>query len=98
MTKGNVSGKIHPKTEERMKERTYMPIVRVNDIDVYYEIHGKGELVVLIAGLNSDHTLYRGILPQLATRYQVIVFDNRGVGQTDKPDIPYTIEMAEAIS
>ncbi len=38
-----------------------MPIIRVNSIDMYYEIHGEGEAVVLIAGLNSDHTLYRGI-------------------------------------
>ncbi len=70
-----------------------MPVVRVKDIDMYYEIHGAGEPVVLIAGLATDHTLYRGIMPQLAARYQVIMFDNRGVGQTDKPDIPYSIEM-----
>lgn len=70
-----------------------MPTVRVNDIDMYYEIHGEGEPVVLIAGLNSDHTLYRGIIPRLAERFQVVAFDNRGVGQTDKPDIPYSIEM-----
>jgi len=60
---------------------------------MYYEIHGEGEPLVLISGLNSDHTLYRGVLPQLAAKYQVIVFDNRGVGQTDKPDIPYSIDM-----
>lgn len=70
-----------------------MPTIRANDIDIYYEIHGEGEPVVLIAGLNSDHTLYRGIFPQFATSYQNILFDNRGVGQTDKPDIPYSIEM-----
>lgn len=70
-----------------------MPTVRVNDIDIYYEIHGEGEPVVLIAGLNSDHTLYRELIPRLAERYQVVAFDNRGMGQTDKPDIPYSIEM-----
>ena len=60
---------------------------------IYYEIHGEGEPLVLIAGLNSDHTLFRGMLPQLAASYQVIVFDNRGVGQSGKPDIPYSIDM-----
>lgn len=70
-----------------------MPTVKVNDIDMYYEIHGAGEPLVLIAGLNSDHTLYRSILPHLAASYQVIVFDNRGIGQTSKPDMPYSIEM-----
>ncbi len=72
-----------------------MPTVRVNDIDMYYEIHGEGEPVVLIAGLNSDHTFYQklGIISRLAERYQVVAFDNRGVGQSGKPDIPYSIEM-----
>ena len=72
-----------------------MPSVKVNDITMYYEIHGEGEPVVLIAGLNSDHTFYQklGTIARLAERYQVVVFDNRGVGQTDKPDIPYSIEM-----
>ncbi len=72
-----------------------MPFVRANDINMYYEIHGEGEPVVLIAGLNSDHTLYQrmGLISLLAESYQVIAFDNRGVGQTDKPDIPYSIEM-----
>jgi pimeloyl-ACP methyl ester carboxylesterase len=70
-----------------------MPTLKVNDITMYYEVHGQGEPVVLIAGLNSDHTLYRQIIPRLAERYMVVAFDNRGVGQTDKPDIPYSIEM-----
>ena len=72
-----------------------MPMIRVNDIDMYYEIHGEGEPVALIAGLNSDHTFYQrvGLIDRLAERYQVVAFDNRGVGQTDKPNIPYSIEM-----
>lgn len=70
-----------------------MPIARVNDINMYYEIHGTGEPLVLIVGLNSDHTLYRSFLPKLVPHNQVILFDNRGVGQSSKPDIPYSIEM-----
>jgi 3-oxoadipate enol-lactonase len=70
-----------------------MPTARVNDITMYYEIHGEGEPLVLISGLNSEHSLYRGMLPKLAARYRVLVFDNRGVGQTDKPDIPYSMVM-----
>lgn len=72
-----------------------MPTVKVNDIEMYYEIHGEGEPVALIAGLNSDHTFYQrvGLIDRLAEKYRVVAFDNRGVGQTDKPDIPYSIEM-----
>ncbi len=70
-----------------------MPTVQANGINVYYEVYGEGEPLLLISGLASDHSMYRGVLPQLATRYRVIVCDNRGVGRTDKPNIPYSIEM-----
>jgi pimeloyl-ACP methyl ester carboxylesterase len=33
------------------------------------------------------------IIRSFAERYRVLAFDNRGAGRTDKPDIPYTIEM-----
>lgn len=70
-----------------------MPVTRVNDIDMYYEIHGDGEPLVLIMGLGGDHFRWFRILPLLAENYKVLTFDNRGVGKTDKPDIPYTMKM-----
>ncbi len=35
-----------------------MPAIAANGIKIYYEVHGAGEPLVLIAGLNSDHTLF----------------------------------------
>jgi 3-oxoadipate enol-lactonase len=70
-----------------------MPIVQVNDIHIYYEIHGEGEPLVLIAGLSTDIIAYGRISGELSQTYRVIAFDNRGAGRTDKPDIPYSIEM-----
>ena len=71
----------------------FVPIVQVNDIAVYYEIHGSGTPLVLIGGLGADTTLHKGIIEGLAARHQVIALDNRGAGRTDKPDSAYTIEM-----
>jgi 3-oxoadipate enol-lactonase len=70
-----------------------MPVVTVNDLNMYYEIHGEGEPLVLIAGLATDVTAYERLIAALSQRYRVIAFDNRGVGRTDKPDIPYSIDM-----
>jgi pimeloyl-ACP methyl ester carboxylesterase len=70
-----------------------MPYVKVNDIQMYYEIHGDGEPLVLIVGLGTDISEWGGIIRWLAEKFQVLAFDNRGVGRTDKPDIPYSIEM-----
>ncbi len=60
---------------------------------MYYEIHGKGEPLVFILGLGTDISEWDGIISWFAERYQVLAFDNRGVGRTDKPDIAYSIEM-----
>ena len=70
-----------------------MPYVKVNDIQMYYEMHGDGESLVVILGLGTDVSEWDGIIRWLANKYQVLAFDNRGAGRTDKPDIPYSIEM-----
>lgn len=70
-----------------------MPTIRVNDIHMYYEIYGVGKPLVLIGGLGIDLSEFDGISRWLAQKYRVLAFDNRGAGRTDKPDIPYSIEM-----
>lgn len=73
-----------------------MPKVRANGIEVFYEEQGTGEPLLLIAGFACDHTNWSQMIPVLAPRYRVIVFDNRGVGQTSVPDTPFSIrQMAE---
>jgi 3-oxoadipate enol-lactonase len=70
-----------------------VPSVEANGISIYYEIHGEGAPLVIIAGLSMDLTALDSIVSRLSQKHQVIVSDNRGAGRTDKPDIPYSIEM-----
>ena len=70
-----------------------MPIAKANGINIYYEIHGKGEPLVLIAGYGANSISWFNQTPVLSKKYRVIIFDNRGTGRSDKPDIPYTIKM-----
>lgn len=70
-----------------------MPKALINGISMYYEIHGKGEPLVFIAGFSADHAIWTGILNQFKDKYQIILFDNRGAGQTDAPQGPYSIEQ-----
>jgi 3-oxoadipate enol-lactonase len=70
-----------------------MPTVGVNDITMYYEIHGAGPPLVLIGGLGADLSLLTPITNELAQHRRVIVFDNRGAGRTDQPDRRYSIEL-----
>lgn len=59
-----------------------MPIAKVNNIDCYYETHGKGKPLVLIAGLGSDSQSWQPVLAHLAEKFKLVVFDNRGIGRT----------------
>jgi pimeloyl-ACP methyl ester carboxylesterase len=70
-----------------------MPTVQVDDITMYYEIHGAGPPLVLIGGLGADLSLLTPITGELAQHRQILVFDNRGAGRTDQPDRPYSIEL-----
>ena len=73
-----------------------MPRVRLSDISLYYEIHGKGHPILLISGLNSDSASWAGVCGKFAEYFGVIVFDNRASGRSDTPDKKYSIrEMAD---
>lgn len=67
-----------------------MPFAKSNGIALYYEVHGRGEPLVLIAGIGYDVWMWHRMLPGLAEHFQVVVFDNRGAGQSDKPAGPYS--------
>lgn len=73
-----------------------MPRVQANGIEIFYEEQGAGQPLLLIAGFACDHANWAKMIPLLASRYRVIVFDNRGVGRTSAPDSLYGIrQMAE---
>jgi pimeloyl-ACP methyl ester carboxylesterase len=68
--------------------------VKVNDINMYYEIHGEGFPLVMIQGLGVPALLWTPIfLDEVSKSFNIIIFDNRGAGRTDKPDIEYSIKM-----
>ncbi len=70
-----------------------MPVLRVGDIDMYYELHGEGPPLVLIGGLASDISETEWLTAALARNNRVLAFDNRGAGRSDKPDAGYSIPM-----
>ncbi len=70
-----------------------MPIANLESMDMYYEIHGSGLPLVLISGFGADHMVWDSVKTLLAASFQVIVLDNRGVGQSSVPDGPYSIEQ-----
>lgn len=70
-----------------------MPAVASNGISLYYEIYGDGPPLVLISGLGGDRTFWSASVERLSPRFRVIVFDTRGIGKSDAPREPYTMEQ-----
>src|SRR2546430_15158760 len=68
-----------------------MPKVTVNGIRMFYEETGGGEPLILIMGFGGDHLAWAFQVRALAEHYRVVTFDNRGAGQSDAPEPPYTI-------
>ena len=59
-----------------------MPTISIQDAEFYYEIHGAGQPIILISGYTCDHRYWIPVLEPLRKNFQVLIFDNRGVGQT----------------
>ncbi len=70
-----------------------MAILKLNDIELYYETIGSGQPLMLIAGLASDSQSWQPLVEGLSRHYQLILLDNRGVGRTQPHSAPSSIEQ-----
>ena len=69
-----------------------MPFVPVRDLSVYYERLGEGEPLLFISGTGGDLRMRPGIMDgPLPKSFDVLAYDQRGLGQTSKPEQPYTM-------
>ena len=68
--------------------------VHVGDIDIAYKIFGKGDPILLVSGASSDMNAWEpSTLRNLSSNHTVIVFDNRGVGNTTTGTKPFSIQQ-----
>jgi pimeloyl-ACP methyl ester carboxylesterase len=64
-------------------------------VKVAWERRGSGQPLVLIHGLGYARWGWEPVVEPLARTFDTILFDNRGIGETDAPPGPYTAaEMA----
>lgn len=55
-------------------------------VAIHYEVHGRGPAILLSHGYSATCRMWDGQITALRDRYQVIVWDMRGHGQSDYPD------------
>src|SRR6185369_1047615 len=73
-----------------------MAYIQANGLNIYYELEGSGEPLLLIRGLGGTCEGFRPQIHGLAPYFQVLAFDNRCVGRSDQPQERFTIaDMAD---
>lgn len=70
-----------------------MTFLTKNNDKLYYEIHGKGEPILIIAGGGADSRYYAGLASVLAENFQVILMDPRGSGKSDRGLQQYSFDL-----
>jgi len=61
-----------------------MPVANIAGVDIYYEVHGQGEPLVLVHHGTGSTKMWEHLLPGFADKYRVILYDRRGFGWSDK--------------
>jgi len=67
-----------------------MPYLTVNEAELYYELDGSGPPLLLLMGLGGNSQVWAPIRRQLASRYQLIMYDMQGTGRSAKSPLPHT--------
>ncbi|MBD3212259.1 MAG: alpha/beta fold hydrolase [Candidatus Lokiarchaeota archaeon] len=65
----------------------------INGLELCYTEKGVGSPVVLIHGIGGKKETWNSQIEDLSEYFKVIAVDLRGVGKSDRPDMPYTMEM-----
>jgi len=73
-----------------------MPTALAGAIRLYYEIRGQGYPLLLIRGFGSNADHWYSQVPAFSRAYRTIVFDNRGMARSEKPEGPWSISAMAA--
>ena len=69
-----------------------MPIAKLPGIDLYFERAGSGPPLLFISGTGGDIRTKPNVFDgPLAKTFDLMAYDQRGLGQSDKPDVPYSM-------
>ena len=69
-----------------------MPTAKLPSIEIYYERAGEGPPLLFISGTGSDLRNKPNVFDgPLAKAFDVVAYDQRGLGRSEKPDADYTM-------
>ena len=56
-----------------------------NGVNIYYETHGEGPVILLSHGYSATAQMWRGQIETLSREHKLVLWDMRGHGQSDYP-------------
>jgi 3-oxoadipate enol-lactonase len=69
-----------------------MPFTMANGLKLYYERSGSGPPLLFISGTGGDLRMKPNVFDgPLSRSFDLLAYDQRGLGQTEKPDLPYSM-------
>jgi pimeloyl-ACP methyl ester carboxylesterase len=71
--------------QQTTRERTAMPKLNRNGVNIYYEVHGTGPVVLLTHGYSATAQMWKGQIEPLTKKHTLVTWDMRGHGQSDYP-------------
>lgn len=74
----------------------HIPARTADGITLAATAHGRGPALLMIPGLGSSRRVYEPVVPLLAEHHRVIVYDPRGIGDSEVTDGPYTMAQLAA--
>ena len=70
-----------------------MPRTDTNGVSLYYELEGTGERLLVLSGTGGDLRQQPRVSDgPLAEHFEVLAYDQRGLGQSSVPPWPYAMQ------
>jgi pimeloyl-ACP methyl ester carboxylesterase len=68
-----------------------MPVAKIGNHKLYYELVGQGHPLVMIRGVGSNVDHWYDQVPALSQKFKLLLFDNRGIARSSDPGGPFSI-------
>jgi pimeloyl-ACP methyl ester carboxylesterase len=75
-----------------------MPKIDRDGVEIHYEVHGSGPVLLLTHGYSSTSAMWQGQISALSKHHKLVLWDMRGHGQSDSPDDPTAYSEALTVA